>query len=243
MTILERELRVQLAACYRIFDYLDWTELIYNHITTRVPGEDEHFLINPYGLHYSEVTASNLVKVDVEGNIIGDSSYNVNPAGMVIHTAVHAARSDARCVAHIHTEASMAIACSQEGLRYDTINSALLYNNVAYHDFEGVTVNPEEKPRLVSNLGKNNFMILRNHGLLTCGETVPEMFLNMYLLQRACEMQVAVDSTGRPIVDISEDCIKRSTGVLSAMSKRAFGELEFNAFVRKIDAIDPSYCD
>ena len=212
----EQELRIQLAACYRIFDHMGWTEMIFNHITVKLPGDEHHFLINPYGLHYSEVTASNLVKVDIEGNIVEDTDYTVNPAGIVIHTAIHAARPEVHCIAHTHTNAGMAVACSQEGLRTDNFYSALLHNRVAYHDFEGLTVRDDEKPRLVANLGNKGLLILRNHGLLTCGRTIPEAFINQWTLERSCEIQVACEPAG---------------------------ELEFNAFVRIIDKIDPSYKD
>ena len=169
MTQTEQELRVQLAACYRIFDHMGWSEMIFNHITAKVPGPDHHFLINPYGLHYSEVKASNLVKVDIDGSIVEDTDYAVNPAGIVIHTAIHAARPDVHCIAHTHTNAGMAVACSQEGLRNDNFYSALLHNRIAYHDFEGITVMDDEKPRLIANLGDKSLMILRNHGLLAGG--------------------------------------------------------------------------
>ena len=142
---LEQQLRVQLAACYRVFDYLGWDELIYNHITVRVPGKGEHFLINPYGLHYSEVKASNLIKVDIEGNIIDDTPYSINPAGLIIHSAIHAARPDVECIAHLHTDEGMAVACQQEGLRRDNFYSVTLHNLVAYHDFDGETVTVGEK--------------------------------------------------------------------------------------------------
>ena len=175
----EKEARIQLAACYRIFDYLGWDELIYNHITLKLPEVEGQFLINPYGLHYSEVKASNLVKVDINGNVLDKSSYKANPAGMVIHSAIHQARSDMQSIAHLHTDAGMAVACQQEGLRYDNFYSVLLHNQVAYHDFEGLTVNDEEKSRLVSNLGNKNHLILRNHGLLSGGRSVKEMFINM----------------------------------------------------------------
>ena len=180
----EQELRIQLAACYRIFDHMGWTEMIFNHITVKLPGDEHHFLINPYGLHYSEVTASNLVKVDIEGNIVEDTDYTVNPAGIIIHTAIHAARPEVHCIAHTHTNAGMAVACSQEGLRTDNFYSALLHNRVAYHDFEGLTVRDDEKPRLVANLGNKGLLILRNHGLLTCGRTIPEAFINQWTLER-----------------------------------------------------------
>ncbi|PCJ36063.1 MAG: class II aldolase [Moraxellaceae bacterium] len=244
MALSETELRVQLAACYRIFDYLGWDELIFNHITVKIPGEFQHFLINPYGLLYSEVQASNLVKVDIDGNIIDDTPYKVNPAGMVIHSAIHEARPDAHCIAHIHSDAGMAVACQQEGLRIDNFYSILLHNQLAYHDFEGITVNPEEKLRLVANLGNKNHLILRNHGLLSCGKNIPEMFLNMWLLQRACEIQIAVDATGKPVSPISKEIGDRSEELLKIqMSGAARGELEFNALVRKIDQIDCSYKD
>ncbi|MDB9724715.1 class II aldolase/adducin family protein, partial [bacterium] len=144
MAQTEQELRVQLAACYRIFDHMGWSEMIYNHITVKLPGDEHHFLINPYGLHYSEVTASSLVKVDIDGNIVEDNGYAVNPAGIVIHTAIHAARADVVCIAHTHTNAGMAVACQQDGLRNDNFYSALLHNRIAYHDFEGITVNDDE---------------------------------------------------------------------------------------------------
>lgn len=244
MSASEKELRVQLAACYRIFDYLGWDELIYNHITLKIPGELEHFLINPYGLHYSEVKASNLVKVDINGNVIDDTTYNANPAGMVIHSAIHKARSDVHCIAHLHSDAGMAVACQKEGLRIDNFYSVLLHNQVAYHDFEGITVNPEEKSRLVADLGNKNHLILRNHGLLSCGNNLPEMFLNIWLLQRACEIQVAVDATGKSSIPISENIGNKSEELVKIqMSGAAFGELEFNALVRKIDKIDCSYRD
>ena len=183
MTQQEQDLRIQLAACYRIFDHLGWGELIFNHITVKIPGDEHHFLINPYGLHYSEVKASNLVKVDIEGKIIGESEYRVNPAGIVIHTAIHAARPDVHCIAHTHTTEGMAVACNPEGLRTDNFYSALLHNRIAYHDFEGITVEDDEKPRLINNLGDKRLAILRNHGLLTCGRSIPEAFVNLWTLQ------------------------------------------------------------
>lgn len=244
MTASESELRVQLAACYRIFDYLGWDELIYNHITVKIPGELGHFLINPYGLHYSEVQASNLIKVDIDANIIDDTPYKPNPAGMVIHSAIHEARPDVHCIAHLHTDAGMTVACQQEGLRIDNFYSVLLHNQVAYHDFEGITVISGEKSRLVANLGDKNHLILRNHGLLSCGKNIPEMFLNIWFLQRACEIQVAVDATGKPNIPISEDIGNKSEELIKIqMAGAAFGELEFNALVRKIDQIDRSYRD
>ena len=238
----EQELRVELAACYRIFDYLGWTELIYNHITVKLPGNDHHFLINPYGLHYSEVTASNLVKVDIDGNIMEDTEYTVNPAGILIHTAVHGAREDVQCITHTHTDAGMAVACSTAGLRTDNFYSALLQNRVAYHDFEGLTVLDDEKPRLIANIGNKNLLILRNHGLLTCGRSIPEAFYNMWALQRSCEVQVACDATGKNIIPVSDEILAKAEQLMTIQSAGTpAGQLEFSALVRLIDKIDPSY--
>jgi ribulose-5-phosphate 4-epimerase/fuculose-1-phosphate aldolase len=242
MSATEQELRQQLAACYRIYDYMGWSEMIYNHITVKLPGEQEHFLINPYGLHYKEVKASNLVKVDIQGNIVEDTPYVANPAGMVIHTAIHEARPDIQCITHTHTTAGMAVACTQEGLRSDNFYSALLHDRIAYHDFEGITVMDDEKPRLVKNLGSKNILILRNHGLLTCGRTIPEAFQAMWGLQRACEVQVATDSTGRDSIPVSAEVLAKTGQLmnLQAMGGPA-GGLEFDALTRIIEAIDPSY--
>ena len=240
----EQELRIQLAAMYRIFDYLGWSEMIYNHITVKIPDTDNHFLINPYGLHYSEVKASNLVKVDIDGNVIDDTPYKANPAGMTIHSAIHAARDDAHCITHIHTTEGMAIACQEAGLRHDNFYSVLLYDQVAYHDFEGITVNPGEKERLVKSLGNKNLLVLKNHGLLVCGRDIPEAFINTWGFQRACEIQMATDSTGKANLPISDTIGKKSLELLKLqMAGMRPGVLEFNAFVRKIDAIDPSYKD
>ena len=242
MSDTEQKLRVELAACYRIFDYLGWSELIYNHITVKLPGPEQHFLINPYGLHYSEVTASKLVKVDLDGNVIGSALYPVNRAGIVIHTAIHAARPDVHCIAHTHTTAGMAVACSQGGLRADNFYSALLNNHVAYHAFEGITVVEEEKKRLVSNLGNKSLMILENHGLLSTGRSVAEAFVNLWGMERACEVQTLADSTGQPGIQISDAILAKSEhlAAIQSMGEPA-GQLEFEAFTRLIEKIDPSY--
>ena len=244
MAQTERQLRVQLAACYRIFDYMGWSEMIYNHITVKVPGDEHHFLINPYGLHYKEVTASNLVKVDIEGNIVEDTEYRVNPAGIVIHTAIHAARPDGQCIAHTHTNAGMAVACTEEVLRTDNFYSALLHNQIAYHDFEGITVNDDEKPRLIANLGDKSLMILRNHGLLAGGRTIPEAFQNLWAMERACQVQVTTDSTGRPNIPVGPEILAKSEQLMAMQAMGGpSGELEFKALTRLIEKIDPSYKD
>lgn len=238
----EKDLRIQLAACYRIFAFLGWDELIYNHITTRIPNTDGHFLINPYGLHYSEVTASNLIKVDINAQVLEETPFRPNPAGMVIHSAIHAAREDAHCIAHTHTDAGSAVACSAQGLRHDNFYSVLLHGQVAYHDFEGITVNPEEKSRLVENIGDKHHLILRNHGLLACGRNVPEMFANMWLLQRACEIQWACDTSGQRTTPIAEEIAARSAKLLEIqLGGSDMGQLEFAMMQRRIDQLDPTY--
>ncbi len=243
----EKDLRIELAACYRIFDYMGWDELIYNHITVKVPGNEDHFLINPYGLHYKEVTASNLVKVDINGNVIGESDYPANPAGMLIHSAIHSVREDAHCIGHVHTDAGMAVACQEGGLRIDNFYSVLLYNQVAYHDFHGITVVDDEKEELIASLGDKNFLILKSHGLLTCGSSISEMFLNMSLLQRSCEIQVLADATGKPLIPVSEEIGKKTEELLKLQMQHApdgpAGQLEFNAMRRLVDREDDSYND
>ncbi|MEO7337993.1 MAG: class II aldolase/adducin family protein [Caldimonas sp.] len=200
--------RLELAACYRLFAHLGWTEMIFNHITLRVAGPEPHFLINPYGLHYSEVTARNLVKIDIRGNVIGESAYPVNPAGFVIHGAIHEHRPDAHCVIHTHTTAGIAVACKKEGLTFDNFYSAQFWNRVAYHDFEGITTDLSEQERLVASLGKADVMILRNHGLLVIGASVPEAFMESWSLQRACEVQVASGSMPGPNHSIPEAVLR-----------------------------------
>lgn len=242
ISVEEQQIREQLAACYRIFDYLGWGELIYNHITAKIPGGEEHFLINPYGLSYSEVTASNLIKIDIEGNVIGESEWKVNPAGYIIHSAIHAARSDVMCIAHTHTTAGSVVACQEGGLRHDNFYSVLLYNCVAYHDFEGLTVRPEEQERLVADMGEKELVILRNHGLLTCGGSIPTAFFNMWMLQRSCEIQVQADASGRTLLPIADEIGEKSAELMRVQNEgQQTGELEFNALVRAIDRIDDSY--
>jgi ribulose-5-phosphate 4-epimerase/fuculose-1-phosphate aldolase len=206
----EWAIRVELAACYHLFDYLGWTEMIFNHITMRVPGPDHHFLINPFGLHYSEVTPHNLVKIDLDGKIVGHSDYPVNPAGFVIHSALHAAVPDALCIMHTHTTAGLAVASSKRGLVPTNFYSATLWNQVAYHDFEGPSVHDDEKPRLVANLGDKRAMILRNHGLLVAGPTIPDTFELLFRLDRACEIQVATEQIDEGIM-LSEAVCKESS--------------------------------
>ena len=241
MESAERAARVQLAAAYRIFDYLGWTELIYNHITLRLPGPERHFLINPFGLHYSEVTASNLVRIDLDGRVVGHSDWPVNPAGFTIHGAIHAGIPNAHCVMHTHTTAGMAVACSQGGLSMSNFYSAQLHGKVAYHDFEGITVHPHEGPRLIANIGDKSAVVLRNHGLLAWAESLPRAFAILWLLNRACEIQLASTAMG-PVIEIPEDIQRKCTrDSLQFNPNFGAGQDVFDALTRAIDAIDPSY--
>jgi ribulose-5-phosphate 4-epimerase/fuculose-1-phosphate aldolase len=243
MTAEEKTLRVQLAACYRIFAMLGWTEMIYNHITVRVPGPDTHFLINPFGLHYSEVTASNLVKIDVSGKVIGHSDWPVNPAGFTVHAAIHGGLTNAHCVMHTHTTTGMAVACSAVGLSPNNFYSSMLAGQVAYHDFEGITVHPEEGPRLLKAIGDKQAVILRNHGLLAWGQTLPQAFTYLWTLQRACDVQVMGAALG-PTIAISEAIQKQSRADALQFKDNASmgaGEDVFAALVRQVDKLDPSY--
>jgi ribulose-5-phosphate 4-epimerase/fuculose-1-phosphate aldolase len=233
--------RVQLAAAYRIFHHLGWTELIYNHISLRVPGPETLFLINPFGLHYSEVTASNLVKIDLEGNIIGNADWPINPAGFTPHATIHAAIPTAHCVMHTHTTAGLAVACLEDGLSMSNFYSAQLYGKVAYHDFEGITVHDDEGPRLLRSIGDKPAVILRNHGLLAWGESVPRAFALLWLLQRACEIQLATLSMGKPRL-LSEEIQRKCTAdSLQFNAKFGAGQDVFDALTRQIDRVDPSY--
>ncbi len=202
--------RVELAACYRVFDELGWTELIFNHITLRLDDAVPAFLINPFGLNYEEVTATNLVKIGHDGAPLTPTPYDVNRAGFLIHSVVHAARPDARCVMHTHTTAGMAVACKRAGLGHDDFYGAELFGDVAYHDFEGITVHEAEGPRLVASLGDKRVLVLRNHGMLVTGSDVFNAFRWMWTLQRACEVQVAGDSLAGPDLTLTDE-VRRAT--------------------------------
>lgn len=231
--------RVQLAACYRIFAQLGWTEMIYNHITVRLP--DKQFLINPFGLHYSEVTASNLVKVDVKGNILDGSRHPVNPAGFTVHAAIHDGLPGAHCVMHTHTTAGVAVACLQGGLQQTNFYSAQLHNRVAYHAFEGITIHADEAPRLLASIGDKPAVILRNHGLLAWGHNLPQAFAVLWTLQRACEIQLATLSMGPALIvpeAIAEKCTRDA---LQFDPRHGAGQDVFDALVRQVDRVDTSY--
>jgi len=248
MSTEEWDLRVQLAAAYRMIDHFGWSELIWTHTTVRVPGPEHHFLINPYGFRFDEVCASNLVKVDMNGNIIGDQEQEINPAGFVIHSAIHMTRADAQCVMHTHTTAGMAIAALEEGLLPISMYALGYYERVAYHDFEGPSLELDERRRLAENLGDKHVLILKNHGLLTCGQTVAQAFVRMFRLERACQVQLAARSTGSKLVVPAKEVCELS-GALSDDFLVAEGDKgysrnpnpEFAALVRLMDKKDSSF--
>jgi ribulose-5-phosphate 4-epimerase/fuculose-1-phosphate aldolase len=244
MAAAEWAARVELAACYRLLAELGWHELIYNHITLRVPGTADEFLINPFGLMYREITASSLVRIDVEGRAIGGAPHAVNPAGFIVHRAVHMARPDAHCVIHTHTTAGLAVACQEEGLLPISFPAVFYTDRLGYHDFEGITLERDECARLAASLGPHQALILRNHGLLTCGPTVADAFAEMYHLQRACEVQVAALAGGRPIRVPPRDIARRAAAQFDATARH--GEqnaLLFAAMLRWMDARQPGFRD
>jgi len=221
MTDAEWQARVQLAACYRVFDLLGWTELIFNHITLRVPGPERVFLINPFGQMYHEVTASNLVAVDIEGRPVRPTEHAVNRAGFVTHSAIHGNVDIAHCVMHTHTTTGMAVACQEGGLSHDSFYGAQLHGRVAYHEFEGITINPDERSRMLNSIGDKRCVILRNHGLLSWGHGIPEAFMWLWTLQRACDVQVA----------------SRSVGAMHAVTAEARAQC-----VREAGPLEPAVC-
>ena len=238
----EWKARLDLAACYRIFDHLGWGESIYNHISVAVPGEEGAFLINPFGLLYDEVTASNLVKIDVEGNNIGGSPYMVNKAGFTQHAHFHKVLGErANAICHVHTTATMAVCSHEGGLLPTNFYACGFQGQIGYHDFEGVTVRAEEGERLVENLGKKRVLMLKNHGPVVMGRTVQEMFLTMWSLQRACEIQVATLSMGNPVT-VGQNVVDVHQRDLSVMSSQGgAGVFDFEAWKRRVTRIDDSW--
>lgn len=233
--------RVQLAAAYRIFDHLGWTELIYNHISLRVPGPERHFLINPFGLHYSEVRASNLVKVDLDGNIVGHSDWPINPAGFTFHGKIHEQVPDGHCVMHVHTTATQAVCCLTGGLSFSNFYAAQLYGKIAYHEFEGITVHRDEGARILASAGDKPVLLLRNHGPVTIGTTLAQAFSLMWLVNRACEIQLASMSAG-PVIEIEQSVLKKCVAdSLNYDPRFGAGQDAFAALTRIIDRIDPTY--
>jgi ribulose-5-phosphate 4-epimerase/fuculose-1-phosphate aldolase len=236
----EWQTRLELAAAYRLTAHFNWDDLIFTHISARVPGPEHHFLINPFGMLFDEITASSLVKIDLDGNTIGPSDYFVNKAGFTIHSAIHAHREDAQCVMHLHTIAGTAVASQEQGLLPLNQTAMLLNNQIAYHNYEGLAFNLDERPRLVQDLGEKNVLILRNHGTLTVGSTVSGAFLTMYFLERACQMQLAATASGAKLILPGEQ-EQKLVEQQANMERGGAAKLVWPALLRKLNRIDPSY--
>jgi len=238
----EWKTRVDLAAAYRLVALFGWDDLVFTHISARVPGPDDHFLINPFGMLFDEITASSLVKIDLDGNIMMESPYPISPAGFVIHSAIHAARENAKCVLHTHTAHAIAVSAQKCGVLPISQQSAFVLSSLGYHDYEGVAVRDDEKPRLVRDLGDNMFLMLRNHGLLTVGHTIADAFVNMYLFESVCRIQVLAQSCGEELISVhprisegAKEAAKKATAGMSA------GTLNWPGLLRRLNRTDDSY--
>lgn len=239
----EWALRVNLAACYRLVALHGWSDLVFTHISARVPGPEHHFLINPYGLMFDEITASSLVKVDEHCTKVIDSPHPVNPAGFVIHSAVHAARPDVTCVLHTHTRAGVAVSAQRDGLLPISQQASLVVGSLAYHDYEGLAVRDDEKARLQADLGDRTNLILRNHGLLTVGASVPDAFLAMYLLEVSCQIQVMAMAGGTPLTMVDPAVIQGASAAAKVATRGQGSALVWPALRRRLDRELPGYAD
>lgn len=237
----EWQLRVDLAAAYRLVALFHWDDLVFTHISARVPGPDEHFLINPYGLMFEEITASSLVKVDAAGNKLDDSPFPVNPAGFVIHSAVHGARHDVGCVLHTHSLNGIAVSAQQGGVLPISQQSIFVLSSLGYHDYEGVALRDDEKPRLVADLGTNNFLMLRNHGLLTVGKTVADAFVSMYLFETVCTIQVRAQAGGGALVHVQPEIIRTAQQQAAQVTRGLGSSLSWPGLLRRLDRTTPGY--
>ncbi len=242
VTAQEWAARVELAACYRLIAHFRMTDWIYNHISARVPGSHEHYLINPFGLLYEEVSASNLVKVDVHGKLVEEVALDVNPAAFIIHGAIHQARHDVGCVLHTHTAAGVGVSAQPHGLLPLSQNALKVYDRIAYHDFEGIALDPGEQERLVRDVGNKDVLILRNHGLLTMGPTVPHAFELMFFLERACQIQIAALAGGTVPLVPTADVLARTTAQFANDGSYVQGR-DWQALIRLLDRIAPDYKD
>ena len=237
----EWQLRCDLAAAYRLVKLFGWDDLVFTHISARVPGSDHHFLINPYGFMFEEITASSLVKIDIEGKPVGETPYFINPAGFTIHSAVHAAREDAGCVLHVHAVNGIAVSAQAGGLLPISQQSLFVLASLGYHGYEGVALNPEEKPRLVADLGHNNYLMLRNHGLLTVGNTIADAFLFMYLFETACMIQVRAQAGGGPLTSIAQPLVDGIKAQAAAVTKGLGGALAWPGLLRRLERVNPGW--
>lgn len=237
----ERELRVDLAAAYRLVALHGWDDLVFTHISARVPGPEHHFLINPYGMMFDEITASSLVKVDLRGNKIMDSSYEINPAGFIIHSCIHAARPDVSCIMHVHSLNGVAVSAQKQGLLPISQQSLFVLASLAYHDYEGVALRAEEQPRLVQDLGGKDYLMLRNHGLLTVGASPADAFLNMYLFEAACSIQLRAQSGGGELIRIPAPILEGIRSAASTVTRGQGSALVWPGLLRKLDRVSPGY--
>jgi len=238
---VEWQTRVDLAACYRLVAHYHWDDLIFTHISARLPGPEHHFLINPYGMTFDEITASSLVKIDLQGKKLMESPYEINPAGFTIHSAIHAARDDAKCVLHTHSLNGVAVSATKEGVLPISQQSTFVLASLAYHDYEGVALRDDEKPRLVRDLGDKNFYMLRNHGLLTVGPTVADAFVLMYLFEATCAIQLRAQSTHKELIPIEPKVLETATMMGKMITRVGAGALAWPGLLRRLDRIDPSY--
>ena len=239
----EWKLRVDLAAAYRLVALYGWSDLVFTHISARIPGPAHHFLINPYGLMFEEITASSLIRIDQQCNKLHDSPYPVNPAGFTIHSCVHAAREDAGCVLHTHSRAGVAISAKKEGLLPISQQSTFVLPLLAYHGYEGVALRDEEKPRLAADLGDARFLILRNHGLLTVGTNVAEAFLGMYVLESACRIQIDAQSGGSELTLVDPRILQGMAQVFKTATADQGAQIAWPALLRRLDRELPGYAD
>lgn len=239
----EWQARVDLAACYRLVAAYGWADLVFTHISAKLPGPDEHFLINPYGALFEEITASSLVKVNLHGEVIGESPFPVNPAGFTIHSAVHAARTDVGCVLHTHTVNGIGVSAQKGGVLPISQQSIFVLSSLGYHDYEGVALRDDEKPRLVADLGTNTFLMLRNHGLLTVGPTIADAFLAMYLFETTCAIQLRAQSGGGELVQVHPQILATAQQQAQQVTRNLGGALAWPALLRKLDRIDASFRD
>jgi ribulose-5-phosphate 4-epimerase/fuculose-1-phosphate aldolase len=238
----EWAIRVDLAAAYRLVAHFHWDDLIFTHITARVPGPEHHFLINPYGMMFDEITASSLVKIDMQGNKVGDSPWPINPAGFVIHSAIHAARHDIGCVLHTHTINGVAVSAQKNGVLPLSQQSIFVLASLAYHDYEGVALRDDEKPRLVTDMGNNNYLMLRNHGLLTVGASIAEAFQAMYVFEATCAIQLRAQAGGGELIPVKQSIIDTAMEQARVVTmNQGPGTLVWPGLLRRLDRIDPSY--
>jgi ribulose-5-phosphate 4-epimerase/fuculose-1-phosphate aldolase len=236
----EWQTRVDLAAAYRLVALFKWDDLVFTHISARVPGTEDQFLINPYGMMFDEITASSLVKIDLAGNKLDDSPFPVNPAGFTIHSAVHAVRHDAQCVLHTHTLNGVAVSAQRQGVLPISQQSIFVLSSLGYHDYEGVALRDDEKPRLVRDLGTNNYLMLRNHGLLTVGPTIAEAFLAMYVFESVCAIQVRAQGGGE-LIEVNPQIIATAAQQSAQATKGMGGGLAWPGLLRRLDRQLPGY--